>query len=108
MPFSRASQFKALFTLLAGGRLVEPFKVGSNGAVAGRDHLEGPIHGLGYLPQGRRPVPPLVFGQLRRSEDHGDGIGERGLDQGGHLRHWERYLDDDDGLGLPQVDRGHS
>jgi hypothetical protein len=59
-PLSRVSQFNALFALLLWLRsvlAVRPtgawwslVKLTSYAAVAGRDQLGRPIHGLGYLP----------------------------------------------------------
>ena len=93
MPFSRASQSKALFALLLwfcsvlavrpSGHVVQLGEIGSNRAVAGRDHLQRLVQRLGDLPQRRRPVPPGLLRQLVRRRDDRDGVGEGRLDQDG-------------------------
>jgi hypothetical protein len=69
-------------------------------AVAGRDQLKRLVQRVAGLAQGGQPVPPLVFGELVRSCDAGDGIGER---EDAGLGHWDGHLADGDGQGLIQV-----
>jgi hypothetical protein len=84
----------------AGRYFVQLSEVGANGAIAGRNHLQRFAPHLGNPPQGGRPLPLPLLGELVRGSNDRDGIGEGSLDQHGGLGHWERRLLACDGRGL--------